>query len=66
MDMVYINIGQWKNGLRKGKGIEYYSNENIKYDGDWINDKREGNGKYILEDGKYYIGQFKNDLGNGK
>ena len=53
-------------GLKNGKGILYYSNGNIIYDGDWINDKKEGNGKYIDEDGKYYIGEFKNDLQNGK
>ena len=45
-------IGQWKNGLRNGKGIEYYANGNIKYDGDWINDKREGNGKYYYKNKK--------------
>ena len=44
----------------------YYSNGNIKYDGDWINDKAEGNGKGIWEDDAYYIGQFKNGLRNGK
>ena len=35
------------------------------YDGNWINNKYEGNGKYILEDGEYYIGQYKNGLRNG-
>ena len=44
----------------------YYSNGNIQYEGDWINNKREGNGKYIWEDGEYYIGQWKNGLRNGK
>ena len=44
----------------------YYSNGNIMYDGDWINNKREGNGKYIFENGEYYIGQYKNGLRNGK
>ena len=33
----------------------YYSNGNIQYEGDWINDKREGNGKGIWETGEYYI-----------
>ena len=32
----------------------------------FINGKREGNGKYIFEDGEYYIGEFKNDKRNGK
>ena len=30
------------------------------YEGDWVNDDREGNGKCIYEDGTYYIGEFKN------
>ena len=49
-----------------GKGKEYYSNGNILYEGDYINDKVEGNGKYIDENGECYIGQFKNGLRNGK
>ena len=36
------------------------------YDGDFINDKRGGNGKYYYESGNYYIGQFKNGLSHGK
>jgi hypothetical protein len=36
------------------------------FEGNYINDKEEGNGKYIWEDGKYYIGQEKNGLRNGK
>ena len=41
-------------------------NGKIIYEGDWINNKREGNGKYIFENGEYYIGQFKNGLFHGK
>ena len=55
-------IGEFKNGLKNGKGILYYKNGNIKYDGYFIDDKFEGNGKYIYEDGKYYIGEWKNDF----
>ena len=36
------------------------------FEGEYINDKKEGNGKYIWEDGEYYVGQFKNNLPNGK
>ena len=39
------------NGLKHGKGIIYYKNGNIKYDGDFVKDKYEGNGKYINENG---------------
>ena len=31
--------GQWKNGLMHGKGIEYYKNGDIKYEGYYIKDK---------------------------
>ena len=51
---------------KNGKGILYYSNGNILYEGDFINGKPEGNGKFIYENGNYYIGQFKNCLRNGK
>ena len=34
---------------------------NIRYDGDFINDKYEGNGKYNYINGEYYIGKWKND-----
>ena len=59
-------IGQYKNGLKYGKGTMYYSNGNIMYEGDYVNDEYEGNGKYIWEDGEYYIGQYKNGLKNEK
>ena len=36
------------------------------YEGDWVNNKAEGNGKYIWENGEYYIGQEKNGLKEGK
>ena len=36
------------------------------YEGVFINDKREGNGKYIYENGEYYIGECKNNLKHGK
>jgi len=59
-------IGEFKNNIPNGKGIEYYSNGNILYEGDFINGKFEGNGKYIWEDGEYCIGQWKNGIRNGK
>ena len=49
-------IGKFKNGMRHGKGIYHYEDGKINYDGEYINDTQEGNGKMILEDGEYYIG----------
>ena len=59
-------IGQLKNDYRHGKGILYYKNGNIKYDGDFFDNKFEGNGKLVFEDGQYYIGEFKKGFRNGK
>ena len=59
-------IGQYKNGLREGKGIIYYKNGKLLFECKFINDTAEGNGKYIWENGEYYIGQYKNGLKNGK
>ena len=59
-------IGQLKNNIPNGKGIKYYSNGNIMYDGDFVNGKFEGNGKCIFQNGYYYIGQWKNGLRNGE
>ena len=36
------------------------------YEGDFVNDKKEGNGKFIWKNGKYYIGEWKNNKKNGK
>ncbi len=44
----------------------YYKNGYIKYDGDFVNGKKEGKGKYVWEDGEYYIGQWLNNQKHGK
>ena len=46
--------------------IELNENINEPNEGNFINGKLEGNGKYIYKNGNYYIGQFKNDKFNGK
>ena len=33
---------------------------------DWIDEKPEGKGKYIYENGEYYIGEFKSGERHGK
>ena len=40
---------QYKNDLIHGKGIEYYKTGNKKYEGDFMECKREGEGNYILK-----------------
>ena len=59
-------IGQIVNGFRHGKGNLYYKNGSLKYQGDFLYDNFEGNGKMVYENGFYYIGQFKKGIFNGK
>ena len=55
------------NGLPNGKGIIYNKNNNISYEGDFVNGKKEGKGKLYSKSEKfYYIGEFKNDKRHGK
>ena len=58
-------VGQVINGLREGKGIEYYINGN-RYEGDFRNDKREGKGIYYYHNGDIYEGDYRNDKRGGK
>lgn len=59
-------IGDIKDEKRHGKGIQYDKEGEIIYEGDWIEDKYEGNGKLIEKYGEYYIGQFKKGEKHGK
>ena len=52
-------IGQMKNYMRDGKG-KYTSDEET-YEGDWKEDKKDGNGIIIYKNGCKYEGQFKNN-----
>ena len=51
---------------RNGKGIEYYKNGDIKYEGNFVDDEYDGDdGCFHYENGDIYIGQFKNGKRNG-
>ena len=41
----------------------YYDDQ---YEGEYFSGKFEGKGKYVYDDGEYYIGEWKNGLRNGK
>lgn len=56
-------------GLKNGRGIEYYDNSQKNYEGNWVNDKKEGLGTYYLQDlsnSKYRVVDHKNGIMNGK
>ena len=59
-------IGEWKNGLKHGKGKLFDKNENLMYEGYFANGKLEGQGKLYSRNGVYYIGEFKNGSMSGK
>ncbi len=56
--------GEWKNGKREGRGVEYYKNGEKKYLGAFKNSKYEGNGTFYYENGDKYVGRFKNGMMN--
>lgn len=57
-------IGLFSKGLRQGKGVLHYSDGLTCYDGEWINDKKEGKAVVTFPNGKY-IGDMRNDMKEG-
>ena len=58
-------VGQVVNGLREGKGIEYY-NDGSRYEGDFRNGKREGKGIVYYHNGDRTMGDYYNNNRIGK
>ena len=58
-------IGQWKDGLPHGLGLEIYGNNKGKFQGEYINGVKNGYGKIFFEDGSIFEGDFKNNDING-
>ena len=49
-----------------GKGVIYFKNKTIKYEGYFINNNFEGKGKYYFENEMYYEGDWLKGLRHGK
>lgn len=69
----YCISGDCKNGVGKKRFEDNYKDENgvqhyegSFYEGKFVNDNREGNGKQIFANGDSYDGAYKNDKRNGK
>ena len=61
--------GEHKYGYKNGKGVGMYYNfdfEWIKYEGDWIDDVKEGRGIMTWSSGRQYTGEFKNHKKHGR
>jgi hypothetical protein len=60
------HVGQWKDDQKNGFANVKFSNGDI-YDGDYKNNKRQGQGTYFFwVDGSKYIGAWENDMKNGQ
>ena len=55
-----IYDGEYKNGIKNGYGIYYYSNGE-RYEGIFSEGIREGKGIFYWKDGSKWEGYFKND-----
>jgi len=56
-----------KDGKKHGKGIKYYKNGNIQYEGDWIDNNINGKGISYYENGFIeYKGNLIDNKPNGK
>lgn len=60
-----IYKGQWKDGKRHGRGIQFWPDGSV-YQGDWVNDMADGKGRLIHPDGDYYTGDWVKDRASGK
>ena len=47
-------------------GCAFHSNGDPQYDGEWVNDMREGKGTDYMGRVKYYTGEWKDDQPNGQ
>lgn len=59
-------VGEYKNGVKHGKGKA--SNHSSYYEGQWVEDKRNGHGIEVTDFGLFtikYDGQWENNLENG-
>ena len=57
----YIYVGEFKNGLKHGKGKLFSKDNKFKYEGDFIMDKFQGYGT-LINNGDIYNGEFEEGL----
>eukprot|EP01012_Entosiphon_sulcatum_P034506 TRINITY_DN43774_c0_g1_i1.p1 TRINITY_DN43774_c0_g1~~TRINITY_DN43774_c0_g1_i1.p1 ORF type:complete len:564 (-),score=78.32 TRINITY_DN43774_c0_g1_i1:178-1656(-) len=61
-----VYVGEWLDDMRFGKGVHYYSNGQVEYDGDWRSDVYNGFGTLYYESGDKYVGEWLNEERHGK
>ena len=53
-------VGDWSKNLRHGEGVYTFVSSGVKYQGTWVNGRREGTGELIF-DNYQYKGHFTGD-----
>jgi len=57
-------VGQVKREKANGYGVAILDTGS-RYEGEWLNNVRHGEGSFYWVDGEYYVGQYENDRRNG-
>ena len=54
------------NGKKSGKGKYYYKKSGQRFEGEWLNDLKNGKGTIYFDDGKKIEGNWKTGLKDGE
>lgn len=58
--------GEWMDDLQHGYGCETWSQGKIKFEGNYMQGKKNGKGRYEWQDGSYYEGEFVDSMFHGE
>lgn len=58
--------GDWRDGVRHGRGVLTNGAKDFLYDGDWVRDSRTGRGHCVIRGRETYSGGWKDGEFHGK
>ena len=61
-----VYVGDFLDGKRSGRGRYFTAADNTIYDGEWSNDRRQGEGTILNAIGEISSGEFRADHMEGK
>ena len=61
-----VYVGDFLDGKRSGRGRYFTAADNTIYDGEWSNDRRQGEGTILNAQGEISSGEFRADHMEGK
>jgi len=61
-----VYVGEFIDGKRSGRGRYFSKLNNTIYDGEWSNDRRQGEGTILNEAGEIASGEYRADQMEGK